>query len=261
MVEPDPLVFNAPAPVGVERLGRRLRGIPEGRTRTVYLHERIRGAPERPLVRLLACAQREAAAGSVEARVLLDAFGSLVAEGLLDDAAKRALVEAASEICEHGVRALIDLPEDASEGGNGEMDPPKRSLAAEGETLGRRKTLARTAHGDLFDRILQDPHPEVIRNALLNPRMNESLALRVAARRPVPGSILEVVAQSRYRTSATVRRALVLNPHCPPKVACRLISSLTRHDLLMVAHDEQLSHEVRSAARLLLEAKPPRRPG
>lgn len=252
-----PDLFDTPAPLAVELLGKRLTGIPAGQTRVLYLKRQLDGAPALPLVRLLACAQREAAAGTLEARLLVDAFGVLVADGLLDEGELEAMANAAVEVCEHGVLNLVQSRRDDAAPGRA-LEPPKGSLAAEGETLGRRKALARTATGDLLDRILRDTHPDVIRNALLNPRMSEELTVRLASRRPTTSAILDVVARSRYRTSAAVRRALVRNPHCDPQLACQLVASLTRVELLDVAHDETLSDEVREAARLLIEAKPPR---
>jgi hypothetical protein len=88
--------------------------------------------------------------------------------------------------------------------------------------------------------------------------MGEVLTVRLASRRPTTSAILDVVARSRFRTSAAVRRALVRNPYCDPQLACQLVASLTRVELLDVAHDETLADEVREAARLLIEAKPPR---
>lgn len=250
-------LFDVAAPIAVERLGRHLQGIPAGSTRVLYLRRQIEDAPPLPLVRLLACAQREAAAGTIEARILTDTFGVVVADSLLPEDALLALAEAADQLCEQAILTLVQPRREDDIPGR-PPNPPKGSLAADGETLGRRKALARTATGDLFDRILRDTHPDVIRNALSNPRMSDELAVRLASRRPTTSELLEVVARSRYRTSPAVRRALVRNPHCDPQLACQLVASLTRVELLDVAHDETLSDEVREAARLLIEAKPPR---
>ena len=37
----------------------------------------------------------------------------------------------------------------------------------------------------------RDPHPDVIRNAMLNPRLREPLVVQLAARRPNTAAILE----------------------------------------------------------------------
>lgn len=250
-------IFDVAAPIGVERLGRLLQGIPSGQTRVLYLSRQIEDAPALVLVRLLACAQREAAAGTLEARIVVDTFGAVVADSLLSEGSLEAMAEAAAELCEHGVLSLVQ-PRRDDDGGRRALDPPRGSLAADGETLGRRKALARTATGDLLDRVLRDTHPDVIRNALSNPRMSEELAVRLASRRPSTSQILDVIARSRFRTSVAVRRALVRNPYSDAQLACQLLASLTRVELLDVAHDETLSDEVRMAARLLIEAKPPR---
>jgi hypothetical protein len=251
-------LFQVAAPIGVLHLGQRLSGVPAGRTRLFYLLRRLEDAPVLPLVRLLACGLRESAAGTVEARLLIDTFGALLAEGGLDDERREQIASAALEACEHGVLRIVQLRHAEEETGRRKKDPLRGSLAADGETLGRRKSLARTATGDPLDKVLRDPHPDVIRNAMLNPRLKEALVVRLAARRPISAELLDVVAQSRFQTCPAVRRALAMNPHCDPALACRLLANLTRGELRDVAHDEGLSSEVREAARLLLEVKPPR---
>jgi hypothetical protein len=254
----DSELWDVAAPIAVELLGKRVMGIPAGRTRVLYLHRQLENAPTLPLVRLIACAQREAAAGEVPARVLTDAFGSVVTEGLIDEGARREISEAAVGLCEHGVHNLV-RPRDDDDGVEIALkNAPRGSLAADGETLGRRKTLARTATGDTFDRILRDPHPDVIANALMNPRMSENLCVTLASRRPITAEILEVISRSKWRTSVRVRRAIVMNPNAEAALACQLVSTLTRVELLGVAHDETLDAEVREAARLLIQEKPPR---
>ncbi|MFZ9889562.1 MAG: hypothetical protein ACO3JL_18860, partial [Myxococcota bacterium] len=96
-------LFSLAAPLAIETLGRWLQGIPRGAPRVLYLDRQLQPGPERALVRLIACAQREAAAGSVEGRVLIDTFGQLLAEQLLSDDKRSSLIDAALELCEHGV--------------------------------------------------------------------------------------------------------------------------------------------------------------
>jgi hypothetical protein len=135
---------------------------------------------------------------------------------------------------------------------------PKGSLAASGETLGRRKSLGRTATGDILDRVLLDPHPDVIKSAMYNPRLKEEQVVRLAGRTETDAVILTVIAESRFGVRASVKRALAKNPATPPTTACRVMASLTRAELLEVAHDARLADEVRDTARALIEAKPPR---
>lgn len=227
--------------------------MPPGQLRVVYLEELLKDAPALPLVRALACAQREAVLGSAHARLLLDTFGSLVEQSRLPSAFRAALVTGALMV---GEAAVVPLVERAA-ANDGDFDErrekaKKGSLADSGETLGRRKSLARTATGDLLLKILDDPHPHVIRNALLNPKLTEAHAVRVAARRPVPPAVLEEVARSRFATRHSVRRALVLNPDCPPRLACRFVASMTAADLEDVLSSTGVSNEVKNAAQLLL---------
>lgn len=249
----DDDLFDPAAPLVVERLGRGLLAVPQGQLRVVYLEERLRDAPALPLVRALACAQREAVLGSVAARVVIDTFSALVAEGRIDPQLRSALVTGALMVGEQAVVPLVDreAANDSENGPRGEK-AKRGSLAHAGETLGRRKSLARTAVGDLLLRILDDPHPDVIKNALMNPKLTEELAVRVAARRPVPPAVLDVVAKSRFGNRAGVRRALVLNPDCPPKLAYRLVATMTASDLEEVVSSNGLGSEVKNAAALLL---------
>jgi hypothetical protein len=247
-------LFDQAAPLVVDKLGKALLAVPKGQLRAVYLEERLKDAPALPLVRALACAQREAVRGFAPARALVETFGELVRDDKLDKQLRGALVTGALMVGEDAVIPLVDKPaaNDADAGSKG--DKAKRgSLADAGETLGRRKSLARTATGDTLLKILDDPHPDVIKNVLLNPKLTESLAVRVAARRPIPPAVLEVVAKSRFSNRNAVRRAIVLNPDCPPKLAVRLIATMTAADLSDVAQDSSLSSEVRNAAKLLLK--------
>src|ERR1700722_10918407 len=52
-------------------------------------------------------------------------------------------------------------------------------------TLGERKSLAKKTDRNLLERLLGDPHPDVIRGVLRNPRLTEDDVVRFVAR--VPG--------------------------------------------------------------------------
>ena len=56
---------------------------------------------------------------------------------------------------------------------------------------------------------------------------------------------------------ASISESSQRNPNTDAKLACQLVTSLTRVELLGVAHDQTLGPEVREAARLLVQAKPP----
>ncbi|MBM4283081.1 MAG: hypothetical protein FJ137_20785 [Deltaproteobacteria bacterium] len=244
------------APVVVQRLGKALTAIPAGPLRLTYLEERVADAPVAPLARMLACAQRESVRGEAHARVVVDTFTLLVDEQRLSRETHAALAATALALGEDAVLALVEQPAANDLPGNGAADRARKgSLADAGETLGRRKSLARTAQGDLLLKVLDDPDPQVISNAMMNPWVTEALAVRVAARRPCPGGVLDAVARSRFANNGAVRRALVLNPDCPQKLAQRLVSTMTPVDLYDVVHAQGVAKEVKAVARRLLDSR------
>ena len=251
-------LFVVAAPLAVDRLGRTLMAVPAGRLRASYLEDRVKNAPALPLVRILACAQREAVMGVVHARVVVDTFGVIVEEGRLPATLSGAIAAGAIVLGEANVVPLITPPAANDSGKDDPVRAKRGSLAAAGETLGRRKSLARVAQNDMLMKLLDDPHPEVIFNVLANPRVTEAHAVRVAARRPVAPAVLDVVARSRFQTRAVVRRALVLNPDCPTQLALRLLASMTGADLKDVAASMEIPTDVRGAARRLLAESPKR---
>jgi hypothetical protein len=249
-------LFEQAAPLVVARLGRGLLAVPRGQLRVVYLAERLKSAPALPLVRALACAQREAMLGAAHARIVVDTFSQVLAEGRIDAELRSALATGALMVGEAGVIPLVDKGVANDSADRSPSDKAKRgSLAHAGETLGRRKSLARVASGDMLLMILDDPHADVIKNALMNPKLREEHAVRVAARRPVPPAVLDVVAESRFSNAHAVRRALVLNPDCPPKLAYRLMATMTANDLLDVVASNGVGSEVKNAAELLLKGR------
>ena len=248
-----------PAPFAVERLGRILMAIQDGPLRSTYLRENLMHLTPQVIVRIIACAHRESAMGNHQASCLLEVAIDVMVRSEAYEAFRLDFLETCLVLCEHGVWAMFQRnDEDLSRSENADrllLNPPKGSLAEKGETLGRRKTLARLAQGDVLDRLIIDPHKDVIKNVLLNPRMDEEKVIRLCARRPVHPSVLEEVAVSRYRTRPAVRRSIVFNPWCPTPLACWLMTSMTRMDLLGVVNNATLVTPIREAARQLLTQK------
>lgn len=194
--------------------------------------------------------------GAAHARILVDTFSQVIAEDRLAPELRSALVTGALMVGEAAVVPLIDRSAANDSEGGSRGDKAKRgSLAHAGETLGRRKSLARVATGDMLLKILDDPHPDVIKNALMNPKLREEHVVRVAARRPVAPAVLDVVGKSKFANAHAVRRALVLNPDCPPKLACRLIATMTAADLEAVVASNGVGGEAKNAASLLLRGR------
>jgi len=120
-------------------------------------------------------------------------------------------------------------------------------------TLGERRALARTHDRDLLARLASDQDPTVVRHILQNPRCTEREVLLAASRRPQKTEVLEEIFRSRrWSSNRRVRRALALNPYCPPALASAALALLTAPDLREVAADLTISSEVRVQARRLL---------
>jgi hypothetical protein len=125
-------------------------------------------------------------------------------------------------------------------------------------TLGERKALARRPSRDLLEKLLLDPHPEVVANVLINPRTTEADVLRLVARRPGDAAVLTRVARSpRWVHSARIRLALCMHPKLAPELAVPLVALLLRQELRLVATSPSVSGAVRLACLDKLARRPP----
>jgi hypothetical protein len=153
-------------------------------------------------------------------------------------------------------RLLIDVSPATAEAATVEKQlRPERPLKQRGRplTLGERKALARSGRRDLMMFLLRDPHPDVVRILLDNPRLTERDVVAVAAARPaVPESLAAVADHRRWSTRHVVKRALVLNPHTPVHVALRLATTLTSADWREIAGDNHLAAALRAHVAELL---------
>jgi len=125
-------------------------------------------------------------------------------------------------------------------------------------SLGERKSLARRPNRAMMDRLLRDPHPDVIRMVLANPKVVEEDVLAVAARRPCrPDVLAEIARQPRWAHRPRIRMALVLNPDTPLDIAAPVAGLLLRHELRLVASSPTVAPAVRALCLEHLERRPP----
>jgi hypothetical protein len=125
-------------------------------------------------------------------------------------------------------------------------------------TLGERKALARRPSREFTARLLADPHPEVIRRLLENPKVTEDDVLRLAAKRPVAPEILAEIARSpRWIHRGRVRLAVVLNPDVPLEIAAPVVALLLRQELRLVVASTHASAAVRALCLEHVERRPP----
>ncbi|HEV3192839.1 MAG TPA: hypothetical protein VGY54_20175 [Polyangiaceae bacterium] len=124
-------------------------------------------------------------------------------------------------------------------------------------TLGERKSLARRPDRETIQRLLADPHPDVIQRCLRNPRLTEDDLVSLAAKRPGRGEVLVEIARSRWIHRPRVRLAVVLNPATPLELAVRIAGLLLRPELDMVARSPQVAAVVRAVCLEHLARRPP----
>jgi len=125
-------------------------------------------------------------------------------------------------------------------------------------TLGERKSLARRPDRSMMDRLFSDPHPDVIRGLLRNPRVTEDDVVRLAARRPGRAEILTEVARSpKWVHRTRVRLTLLLNPSTPLEIAAPITGLLVRQELKLVAEATHVADGVRALCLEHLERRPP----
>jgi hypothetical protein len=124
--------------------------------------------------------------------------------------------------------------------------------------LGVRRSLAKGSEKPVLDKLLLDPDLLVIRHLLDNPRITEEDVIRIASRRPIPGSTLNEIAESRRWVSRRrVRVALARNPYCPTDVALRILGSLPLRELRELRRDGTLHEEIRRHAEEELARREP----
>jgi len=125
-------------------------------------------------------------------------------------------------------------------------------------TVGERRSLARRPHRRSFEKLLNDPHPLVIRQLLQNPKLTEDDVVRLVAHRPARREALAEIAQlPRWLSRPRVRLALLLNPGTPQHIAVPMLCACTRGELREVLLSADTALLLRATARELLVRRPP----
>ncbi|MBK8481576.1 MAG: hypothetical protein IPL40_10420 [Proteobacteria bacterium] len=229
------------------RLARRLAALPDGRMREAVLLDYVEQVPEDDVALVLDEIRRRGGHGGPPFSVALLALAQLLDGERLLYARMAELYRAAKELELEGLARLLlsGFPAQRSEASD---RGPEREL-----TLGHRKTLARSGSGDVLQRLLRWPEPEVLPQLLQNPRVVERDVVRLAARRPTEPALQRAILRSRrWGSRQAVKRALVLNPYTPTELALRLLGFLARHELLLVVETATLPAVLREAAAQLM---------
>jgi hypothetical protein len=235
------------------------RALPDATLRVSYVSGLFASTPVHVLARALdrVCSRAEQAEEPAREALLsvVDALGAresqATAQSLREEAAGESLL---------ALERLIRQPPPARD--TPEADPAKERIPdyvkGRALTLGERKSLARRPDRGMIDKLLQDPHPDVIRRLLKNPRLTEDDVVRLAGRRPGRAGVLAEIARTPQWSHRTrVRLALMLNPDTPLELAGPISGLLVRQELRLVAESTNVSPQVRALCLEHLQRRPP----
>lgn len=252
--------FPGGAPERVDAIVRTTCAIPEAKLRVAYFSSLLADGPIEELAVVLdaLCARAEQA--DLPAREALVALVDAIAQPECAAALQRLREEAVGVphlALERIVRSPVSL-HPSRDVPSPEEDRVPDYGRGRPLSLGERKSLARGTDRDMLERLLRDPHPDVIRQLLSNPKLTEDDVLRLAARRPCrPDVLLEIVRAPRWSHRARIRMSLVMNPDTPLTIAAPILGLLMRHELRLVATSPTVATAVRALANEHLERKPP----
>ena len=216
--------------------------------------ERLESLSNEEGVQLLHDAHREAVLGGSDAQLVFLALGWALFEPRVE--ARRfelGMVARRAELHQVADFVLPPVEEEA---------PPedKRRIPDFGRgrplTLGERKSLARTHDRSLIQRVVRDPHPDVVRILLNNPSLTEEDVIRICAARPNDPSVLQSVYRNRrWVVRYRPRNALLRNPDTPLDIALLLSPLLRRLELREAATSSELAPAVRLSCKTILEMR------
>ena len=240
---------------------RATRALPDAVLRVAYVLDFLRTSPLPYAAQTLeiVCARAEQAEEAAR-EALIAIVDALNAEGQAP-LVQRLREEAVGESL-LALERLVRHPIDGHRGSLLPEDPNEDKVPDYGRgrplTLGERKSLARRPDRDTLDRLLRDPHPDVIRALLGSGRLREEDVVRLAAKRPCRPDVLSEIARTpRWAHSPRVRMALVLNPDTPIELATGIVGLLMRQELRLVAETTLVSPGLRAICLEHLERRPP----
>ena len=225
-------------------VARRLAALPEPAMRAATLCEVLLAITPESAAWLLDALATAGRAGGPPYDVSLLAAIELASSDRLPYEHRRAIFEAAER---HGLESCKELLFSAADADADELAAAPRPLVpgARPLTLGERKSLARSWDRQVLERLVVDPHADVVQMLLRNPRLTEDDVLRIATARRATAAVLDVVLHDRrWNCRPRVRRALLRNPQLPEAAALRLVGLLNRVELRELGNDHKLPTSV-----------------
>ena len=233
---------------------QRLARLDEIDMRAALICERFESLSDEDAVQLLEEAHRRASLGGTDAQSVFLALGWALFEPRL--APRRPELGTAARRAElHHVADFVTPPLE-----DGEPAEDKRGVPDFGRgrplTLGERKSLARTHDRSLIQRVVRDPHPDVVRILLDNPSLTEEDVVRVCAARPNHPTVLQTVYRHRrWVVRYRPRNAIVRNPNTPLDIALLLAPLLHKGELKEAATSSELASPLRLSCKTILEMR------
>jgi hypothetical protein len=232
----------------------RLARLDEIDMRVGLICERFESLSDQESIRLLDEAHRGAAIGATDAQSVFLALGWALFEPRLAPRRPELGAAARRAALHHIADFVAPFLDD---------DPPaedKRLVPDFGRgrplTLGERKSLARTHDRSLIQRVVRDPHPDVVRILLDNPSLTEDDVVRVCAARPNHPSVLQTVYRHRrWVVRYRPRNAMVRNPDTPLDTALLLAPLLRKGELREAASSSELAPALRLSCKAILEMR------
>jgi hypothetical protein len=238
-----------PSETDAHAVAQRLAVLPEQAMRVAALCEQLLQRDAEAAAWLLDALATAGRAGGPPYDLSLLAAIELAGSDRLPYEDRRAIFEAAER---HGLESCKELLFSSRPDGDVAQASAPRPLVPGTRplTLGERKSLARSWKRDVLERLLVDPHIDVVDLLLRNPRLTEDDVLRIATARRASPAVLELVLQNRrWNCRSRVRKALLHNPNLPEADALRLVGLLNRTELRELADDHRLSSNVNFAVR------------
>lgn len=245
-----------------ETIVRTTRALADATLRVRYLVSMLNEAPVRELARALDAISTRAEQAEEAAREALLSLVDALNDPSCVDIVQQLREEAAGESL-LALERLVRHPTIASPRASAvPTDPNEDRIPDYGRgrplTLGERKQLARRTDRDTVSKLLRDPHPDVIRRLLGNPKLTEEDVLVLASKRPCrPDVLAEVARATRWSHRPRIRLALLLNPDMPPELAAPIAGLLMRQELRLVSQSTHVSPAVRALCLEHLERRPP----
>jgi hypothetical protein len=237
-----------------ELLARRIQGILDAQMRTAYLRHTLLSMQPNDVADLLSVARAYAEARQPRHTALFHCLSLALSHETCREL--RSAVAAVLNARDQPSLAR-SLRDEGVEDGEDALRVPDFGMGRP-VSLGERKSLARRHDRELIARVIRDPHPDVMRILLGNPRLTETDVLRLCARRPVATEVLrEVFRCARWIVCYPIKVALVMNPYAPLDVSLQLLPLLHEQDLKRVLEAADLPPELHAACN----ERPTRRSG